>query len=182
MSLPNKEYLEFTELETSRCLLAILDVVLAYAYDLRITQGESNVESAWTIRKLSSTLSWLDEFENAQEVGEAFIHRVLTYPYMRNCDIGLQVIKDVGEIFAQGKRTVLRCLLQTHQIFNKSESMYLLNRLYVTDMCVWLQKLDDASVSKLAYDIKKVADEFNIAEQIRWNLGKLVNEALCMSE
>jgi hypothetical protein len=41
-------------------LLGVVDLLFAYAYDVRTTMGESTVESGWTIVKLSSQLSWLD--------------------------------------------------------------------------------------------------------------------------
>ncbi|KAG7261044.1 hypothetical protein CRUP_025183 [Coryphaenoides rupestris] len=40
--------------------LGLVDLLLAYAYDQRFTQGEPTVESPWTIRKLSGTLCWLE--------------------------------------------------------------------------------------------------------------------------
>lgn len=41
-------------------LSSLVDIVFCYAYDYRVTLGESTVESAWTIVKLSPTLSWLE--------------------------------------------------------------------------------------------------------------------------
>ncbi|CAL8337103.1 unnamed protein product [Merluccius merluccius] len=40
--------------------LGLVDILLAYAYDQRFTEGEHTVESPWTIRKLSGTLCWLE--------------------------------------------------------------------------------------------------------------------------
>ncbi|MEQ2247158.1 Hsp90 cochaperone shq1 [Ilyodon furcidens] len=40
--------------------LSLLDILLAYSYEVRSTEGEHNVESPWTVRKLSGTLCWLE--------------------------------------------------------------------------------------------------------------------------
>lgn len=40
--------------------LGLVDMLLAYAYDYRVTGGEHNCESGWTIMKLAATLSWLE--------------------------------------------------------------------------------------------------------------------------
>ncbi|GLD73286.1 protein SHQ1 homolog [Lates japonicus] len=40
--------------------LSLVDILLAYCYEVRSTEGEHNVESPWTIRKLSGTLCWLE--------------------------------------------------------------------------------------------------------------------------
>jgi hypothetical protein len=50
--------LEETEMRVA--LLGLVDIMFAYAYNNRVTEGENTVESTWTIRKLSSTLSWFD--------------------------------------------------------------------------------------------------------------------------
>lgn len=55
--LPCKNF-EFKEIERLEVLNSLLDIILAYAYDYRITCGKHNSESAWNINKLSSTLSW----------------------------------------------------------------------------------------------------------------------------
>jgi hypothetical protein len=38
----------------------LVDLMLAYAYEDRTTEGERNAESAWTLCKLSGTLSSLE--------------------------------------------------------------------------------------------------------------------------
>ena len=43
-------------------LCGLVDILFAYCYDTRTTDGEHNVESAWTIIRLSSTFSWLGTF------------------------------------------------------------------------------------------------------------------------
>ena len=59
-SLPNKNYL-LDKNETFRAFAGLVDILFAYCYDNRANCGDStNVESGWTIAKLSSTLCWFD--------------------------------------------------------------------------------------------------------------------------
>ena len=41
--------------------------------------------------------------------------------------------------FILGKQQVLRCLLDIHKILGESYPRYILNDLYITDYCVWIQ-------------------------------------------
>lgn len=56
--LGNKEFLLSKEDITS-AWLSLVDIVYAFCYNHRTTQGDNTVESAWTVNKLSATLSWL---------------------------------------------------------------------------------------------------------------------------
>ena len=58
-SLLKKQYL-LDKQEKLYAYSGIIDIIFAYCYNNRINCGESNVESGWTIAKLSSTLSWFD--------------------------------------------------------------------------------------------------------------------------
>jgi hypothetical protein len=40
--------------------LGLIDLLFAYSYNHRQTEGESNVESVWTIGKLSPTIAGLE--------------------------------------------------------------------------------------------------------------------------
>lgn len=42
------------------CELQMIDVLFAYAYNKRVTEGDNSVTSAWNITKLSATLSWFE--------------------------------------------------------------------------------------------------------------------------
>ncbi|KAI8090011.1 SHQ1 protein-domain-containing protein [Halteromyces radiatus] len=55
--LPNKEYLLSNEKTT---YLGLVDLLFAYSYNHRVSEGENNVESVWCIGKLSSTLASLE--------------------------------------------------------------------------------------------------------------------------
>ncbi len=55
--LPNKEYLLSFEKST---YLGLVDLMFAYCYNYRITEGDNNVESVWCIGKISPTISSLE--------------------------------------------------------------------------------------------------------------------------
>jgi protein SHQ1 len=55
--LPNKEYLLSFEKAT---YLGLVDLMFAYFYNYRITEGDNNVESVWCIGRISPTLSSLE--------------------------------------------------------------------------------------------------------------------------
>jgi len=40
--------------------LGLVDLLFAYSYNHRFTEGENNIESAWTIGKISPTISSLE--------------------------------------------------------------------------------------------------------------------------
>lgn len=40
-----------------------------------------------------------------------------------------------------GKAAVLKCLLDIHKIFMESDPAYILNDLFITDYCIWIQKI-----------------------------------------
>lgn len=58
-SLPRKTHLLDKE-QKFYAYMGLVDILFAYCYNNRINCGERNVETGWTIAKLSSTLSWFD--------------------------------------------------------------------------------------------------------------------------
>ncbi|KAJ8258544.1 hypothetical protein COCON_G00175560 [Conger conger] len=137
--------------------LGLLDVVLAYAYDVRATEGEHNVESSWNIRKLSGTLCWLETYSSVQEVLVSFGRRVLCYPLHRHFGLVTAAIKDAALILRSGKACVLKCLLDVHKIFRENDPAYILNDLYITDYCVWIQRVKAEKLTALAEPLRKTS-------------------------
>lgn len=113
----------------------------------------------------------------------AFLRRCLTYPYLRRWDLARRVLRDGALILGQ-KRHMLRCLLrvskqpsdrprpriqqcgakpcmaaclQTRAILRRTESHYLLNRLFLDDLCVYVQHLTDADVAALCKHYRAAA-------------------------
>ena len=139
MALDNVDLLPLVGEERLAALCQIYDLLLANAYDWRMTQGEFNVESAWTIRTLSASLSWLEQWSGPAQVLESAIHRTLTYPYIRHTDLTRKIVEDASQILENGKRAVLKCLLRIRDIFAHSDTFYLFNRLFINDLALWIQ-------------------------------------------
>lgn len=128
-----------------RMLLQLLDIVMSFCYDFRTMKGDHTCESAWDINKLSASLSCMVEFEEISEVVRSIFRRVLIYPIYRNYDLALLCLGDTKHIFSQGKQAILRVLLSVKTQFERSEPRYLLNRLFIDDMIIWLQNLEISS-------------------------------------
>ena len=58
-NFPHKDFLMDHDTVQST-YLGLVDILLAYCYDSRTTMSDPTVESAWTIAKISGTLSWLE--------------------------------------------------------------------------------------------------------------------------
>ncbi|XP_008066406.1 protein SHQ1 homolog isoform X1 [Carlito syrichta] len=136
---------------------SLIDILLAYCYDIRVTEGEKNVESAWNIRKLSPTLCWLETWTNVHEVMVSFGRRVLCYPLFRHFKLATKACRDTIKILQLGKSAVLKCLLDIHRIFQENDPAYILNDLYISDYCVWIQKVKSKKLAALAEALKEVS-------------------------
>ncbi|CAJ0924950.1 unnamed protein product [Ranitomeya imitator] len=180
----NKSYLLEKKAE-HLAYLGLIDLLLAYCYEVRVTEGERNVESAWTVRKLSGTLSWFElaakktvdaktqrsqifydqrfctigglavyvsdnkrpsslhsqNYRLVTDVLVSFGRRVLCYPLYRNFCLVTRAVQDTCMLLQMGKAAVLKCLLYIHVIFQENDPAYILNDLYITDYCIWIQKV-----------------------------------------
>lgn len=155
-NLPKREYL-LTRRDKFLLLLGLVDILFAYSYEMRINEEECTCESGWTITKLSSSLSWLEQFTDLNQVMHNSVQRSLIYPLYRNWNLSLKVMKDVQNILNNGKICILKCFLDIHKIFNESGDLrYLLNELYITDYCVWLQNVKEKTFLSLADCMSKV--------------------------
>ncbi|PNF43936.1 hypothetical protein B7P43_G02786 [Cryptotermes secundus] len=56
---PVREYILMPH-DQQTLYFGLLDIIAAYCYDHRTTEGDPTSESAWTINKLSATLSWFE--------------------------------------------------------------------------------------------------------------------------
>jgi protein SHQ1 len=50
-------------------------------------------------------------------------------------------LSDCVMILLKGRRAVLRALLAIRRIFKKEDARYLLNKLFLDDLCVWAQAI-----------------------------------------
>lgn len=136
---------------------SLIDILLAYCYETRVTEGEKNVESAWNIRKLSPTLCWFETWTNVHEILVSFGRRVLCYPLYRHFKLVTKACRDTIKLLQLGKSAVLKCLLDIHKIFQESDPAYILNDLYISDYCVWIQKAKSKKLAALAEALKEVS-------------------------
>lgn len=136
---------------------SLIDILLAYCYETRVTEGEKNVESAWNIRKLSPTLCWFETWSNVHEILVSFGRRVLCYPLHRHFKLVMEAYRDTIKILQLGKSAVLKCLLDIHKIFQENDPAYILNDLYISDYCVWIQKAKSKKLSALADALREAS-------------------------
>jgi len=146
-----------------RLVAGMVDILFAYAYDHLLTDGDPTVESAWTVATLSASLSclddWLDDVVDDESqlislVVISSIRRVLVYPYLRNLEFACHVWHQVAQILENGIRCVIRCLLQTRQILERSELFYLGNKVWLDPYLAWVQK-EPILLGTWVHEIKK---------------------------
>lgn len=152
----NKSYL-LDKTAHRQVYYSLVDILLAYCYEVRVTEGDHNVESAWTIRKLSPTLCWFETWTDVPEILVSFGRRVLCYPLYRHFKLVMKAYRDTIKILQLGKSAVLKCLLDVHKIFQENDPAYILNDLYISDYCVWIQKAKSRKLTALADALKAVS-------------------------
>lgn len=122
-------------------LCGLVDILFCYAYDSRVTEGEHNVESGWTLRRLSSLCSYMEAFGHVADVAAACLRRALCYPLLRHWRLACAALSDVAAILRLGREGGLRALLDCRALLQSGvECGYLLNRVWLDDYCVWLQQ------------------------------------------
>ncbi|XP_067024259.1 protein SHQ1 homolog isoform X2 [Acropora muricata] len=167
--LPNKDYLLDKE-EEIPLYLGLVDIIYAYAYNHRTTEGENTVESCWTIARISSTFSWFESFTSVKDVLISCARRTLAYPLYRHWSLVAAVLQDTKEIFALGRRQILKCLLEIHALFLEEDPWFLLNDLYITDYCVWIQKASQKKLTSLTQSIEQIEIR---KSDLSWELEEL---------
>jgi protein SHQ1 len=168
LSLPRKEFL--LSHEARRCVMCgLVDLLFAYAYDVRTTHGETTVESGWTIRRLSSLLSFLESFDSLRDVAVACTRRSLCHPLVRHLKLSRAVLNDVCALLRLGRPAVLRSLLDVRTaVQSGGDHGYLLNRIWVDDYCVWVQQMGSRSLPYLAEKLSAVSVAEN---ELGWPLS-----------
>ncbi|XP_041812476.1 protein SHQ1 homolog [Chelmon rostratus] len=152
----NRSYL-LDKTSRHQAWLSLVDILLAYSYEVRSTEGEHNVESPWTMRKLSGTLCWLETYNSLQDVLVSFGRRVLCYPLYRHFAMVGAAARDTTKILQSGKACVLKCLLDIHKVFRENDPAYILNDLYITDYCIWIQRVKSKKMISLAATLQKAS-------------------------
>ncbi|KAJ3326278.1 Hsp90 cochaperone shq1 [Boothiomyces sp. JEL0866] len=122
--LSNKNYL-FGPNEEIYIYFGLVDIIYAYCYNYRTTLGEDTVESAWTICRLSGTLSCFETYTNLEDVLKSCLRRSISFPLYRSFELSEKA----------------------------HEAMYLIDRVYISDYCTWIQKASDKTVKSLASEL-----------------------------
>lgn len=155
--------------------LGLVDILFAYCYNSRSTEGEDTVESAWTICRLSGTLSALDTYSNIEAVMTSCLRRSLSFPLYRSFGLAEKVLQDLVVLFKLGKRALLKCLLQIKTLLSYHESMFLMDRIYLLDYCVWIQQVSPKKLASLASQLNHFKFTRDLCKG--WDLDALENEA-----
>ncbi|KAL3671404.1 hypothetical protein V7S43_003330 [Phytophthora oleae] len=155
LRLPRKEFLIPEGSPEEKVVIGgLVDILIGFAYEQLTTQGDSGVESTWTVSIVSPTLSWLDSNADLRAVVRSTVRRMITFPFLRQYDLALQCVREANEILKRGKRVVLQALLTLYRIVEKSETQYLLNSLYIQDYCVWIQSVSDERLQSVSAELE----------------------------
>ncbi|KAI8393944.1 SHQ1 protein-domain-containing protein [Radiomyces spectabilis] len=149
-NLPNKEYL-LSHPKTT--YLGLVDILFAYSYNHRTSEGENTVESVWCIGKVSSSMACLEQFSTLKETVIACYRRALSYPLYRNFELCNKVLQDVYVLFRLGKRAILKALLEIKDLFDHHDVYYIYSKIWLDDYCVWIQHASDHVIRTLAHEL-----------------------------
>lgn len=167
---------DIEQVKRKSLLLGLVDILFAYAYDHLLTDGDPTIESSWTICTLSCTLSWLEEFSALDRIVDIIrfsMRRSLVYPYIRNYEFALYCWDQVAEIFQKGRRCVIRCLLHTRRILDKSEVHYMANRLYLDPYLCLMQNVElveDTTLLDLGKELAMIQNQLKLSSSGKQDL------------
>ena len=147
-------------------LLCCIAALFAYHFDLRETEGEHNIESAWTTGKLIPQFSFLDSKlvsgERTTNCLESCViacsRRSLSYPLHRNYSLLRKSWDDVYFNLRGGKRLVLKSLLDLRELFRFHEVYYVYDKIWLSNLCCWIisDSVSESTIRSLAHDLKGV--------------------------
>lgn len=178
LRLPHKEYLIARGSKEEAVILGgLADILVGFTYDHLTSQGDSGIESTWAVSIVSPTLAWLDTTSDLKAVVRTAVRRILSFPFLRQYELAMHVLRETVALLKRGKRVVLKALLELHRVVEKSETQYLLNTLYVQDYCVWVQSLQDAQLLGLSEQLAKHIDAFK-KEDSGWALEEIERSLL----
>lgn len=140
--------------QTKNLYLTLLTLLFSYAYESRTTQKEPTPESGWTISSLTPAFSALDSAPygsistsdpnkfDSPELLSTFVacyRRALSFPLYRSFALAETCRADVVAFLSNGKRIVLRCLLEMKDILDHHDVYYIYSKIWVDDYSVWIQ-------------------------------------------
>lgn len=177
LKLPRREYLKDAN---AGAVADLAGVLFASAYDIRFTLGERNVESAWTVSRISASMAFLEGFRSVREAVLAAYRRSLAYPLHRNAGLADRVLADVKEIVNVKDVDVLRTrlfriLLELRDVFEDDKLLRLHCDLFLIDYCVWIQTVDD----EVLVDFREEVLAITIGhDEIGWDIPGLEIKAV----
>ncbi|CAG8487408.1 9454_t:CDS:2 [Acaulospora colombiana] len=147
----NDGTLKFTEKEKS--MMLNLPNKLCEQF-LKVYEGEINVESAWTMGKISPTISCLEKFATLKETIISLFRRSLAYPCYRNFELSERCLEDVYVLMKLGRRAILKVLLEMKDVFDHDDVYYIYSKIWIDDYCIWCQtKASDKVIRSLAHQL-----------------------------
>ncbi|EGW33370.1 uncharacterized protein SPAPADRAFT_55254 [Spathaspora passalidarum NRRL Y-27907] len=164
-NLPRRSYL-IDASYNQEILILVICLLFAYHFELRETEGDHNIESAWTIGKLVPQFAFLDSKlvsnpDNSDNVLRAAvitcIRRALAYPFHRSFKLVMKVWEDVYYNLRGGKRLILKALLDLKELFRFHDVYYVYDKIWLEDLVAYLisDNISESVIRKLAYDLKK---------------------------
>lgn len=164
--LPKKSYLID---DKKPIYYTIVCLLFAYCYEIRSNEGDSNIESGWTIGKLTPQIACLDsqllQSNNCTEKNMLRVvvitmeRRALSYPLLRDYGLVKKSWEDVYYILRCGKRGVLKAILSAREFFRYHDVYYVYCRILLDDLCSWILRDDGCNekvLRNLAHALRKV--------------------------
>lgn len=183
LKLPRRQYL--TEINGGACA-DLAGILFASCYDLRISMGERNVESPWTITRLCATCCFLEAQTSVYDAVFSGYRRVFAYPLYRNEKVAQLVLRDLKammklddkntEKWMDGLRSrLLRILLDIREVFESDKMLRVFNDILITDYLVWIQGVDNAALEEMAVEIGAISIG---KDQVGFNLEDIEEAAM----
>ena len=129
--------------------LTLVETLLSWSYERRITAGEYHSESCWNIVRLSSALSCFVTPTSLTNSVSSFAQRVLLYPLCRSLKVAAACINDVSELLREkSSKKILSVLLDVYALMNSNsgEAWYLVNEFFIRNCISWYHLMAEQNV------------------------------------
>lgn len=165
LKIPRIEFL-MSRSTSKICYFSVVDVVYSCVYDVLMFGIEGSCESHWTITKISSTLSWFDIFNDANDLVLSTLRRVIVYTVYKNYDVAKLCWEKTVDMLKKGKTPILKALLHAKEMIEKGEQRWRLNRLYIDPMICWIQELPQDDFDSYSLEIEEAVKNFPKKENV----------------
>lgn len=119
--------------------LSLVTILFAATYNHRTNTGDNTVESAWTIVKLSPTLSWFEHPRSIVDAASMVTRRALCFPLYRSWTLATRCLRDVVTLLHLGKPAVVKVLLDAMDIVEHCEDAWRVGKVWLEDYARWMQ-------------------------------------------